>query len=320
MSDNNDNRVIIKFEIQVPTGGGQAPIVINPAPGPTPTPPQPAPGPSPPQPVSASTPIKLSPVLAALTSVGTPMLVKVNGLETTGVVCIQATNDLDPICGAPTDVRVAIHAPGSNITATPSGDTAAASVGGSFANWKATSVPGAKCNPPATGTGVGSARNELIIWRKYLGEPNWSIEVILFHGVCSDETDCDSYLLPPAPLPPSAFDTVPASLELVGRGFGGFLEKLNQPLRLKYVAKQQPGQARWESTGDGVHEPRAELVCRQTGDVCELRLYSAGRLIIYQLPPSSFQPLAANRLQWSGRRDGLENCKFPTDVQIVPAG
>lgn len=344
MSDNHDNKILIKFEIHVPVGAGSAPVVINPpdaaapaaaAPAAAPadqTPPvaaPPAPGPPAPGPapqIAIHSAKRLIPtVMNSLTSVSLPSLVKVPGSSTTGEICVQAQQDSDPACGAPLEVWVAVHPPGADIPATPPTTTATQATpvpaGGSFFNWKADPVPGAQCEWPASGTGVThGARNELIIWRRYSGEAHWSIEVIIFRGLCNNTaTDCTYFALPTAQLAAQRLDTIPAALEVAARGFGGALARLNQTFRLTHLDSPAPGVVQWASAGDGDKVARAVLTCRTSGDVCELLLEVDCKRIIYRLPAAGFQPLSANRLVWSGLRDGLDNSKFPTEVPVIPA-
>lgn len=326
MSDNHDNKILLKFEIHVPVGAGQAPVVINPpAAAPPAAPSAAAPPAQAAAPVAAHSAnvVMMPTIVSSLTSVSLPSLVKVPGSSTTGEICVQAQQDSDPACGPPVEVWVAVHPAGADIPAVPPTATAtqATAIGSSFSNWIANPVPGANCEWPASGTGVThGARNELIIWRRYAGEPHWSIEVIIFRGICNNAgTDCTYFALPTAQLAAQRLDTIPAALEVAARGFGGALVRLNQTFRLTHLDSPAPGVVQWASAGDGDKVARAVLTCRTSADVCELLLEVDGKRIIYRLPAAGFQPLSANRLQWSGRRDGLDNSKFPTEVPVTPA-
>jgi len=322
MSDASDNKILIKFEIHVPVGAGQTPVVVQPealrqAAAPAPAAP-PAPSPALMQAVQS---ITMTP-----TSVTTPSgraKVKVVGTNTSGVICVTNSNDTSTL-GIPLNVYLNVVPLGVSLpapplsTATPDGVQAETVPAGSdYTNWKHEAVGGATCEPPSTGLPV--CNNTLIVYRKYPGQSHWSRELIDFRGECSDVTDCESATNALLPVAAGPIDTVPDALQVIARGFGGALQILNGKWILRRLRQAAAGNLAWVSGGDGQHQPRAELRGNACGcDPVELSFACGGKRIVYRASREQFNPLGASRFVRGDPSEALAGSECPSEMQVVP--
>ena len=222
MSDASDNKILIKFEIHVPTGAGQTPVVVQSESSEAAVRASATPAPSP----------GLTQVSQSLTIVPTRLTlpngrakVKIVGTNTVGVICVTNANDTS-VLGIPLDVYLKVLPLGSPIpapplsTAIPDGVQAQTVPAGSdYTNWRHDAVPDAVCEPPSTGFPV--CNNTLIVYRKYPGQSHWARELVDFRGECSNVTDCEAGTNIVLPIAARVLDTVPEAMEVIARGFGG---------------------------------------------------------------------------------------------------
>ena len=316
MSNNaSDNKIVVKFEIQIPTCGG-TPVVLQ-TPG-VDLPDVEQSDVEQPLPVDGTGMLAMVPAprqrVFALENPQNPANVKVTGTNTTGVICASAAGDTNENGTPPHDVRLKVYRMTDPIDGTPPSDAVQPTpegTGGTFSSWIHNAVPGAQCGLGTTGS--PNPLNRLAIWREY--EELWFLTVSNFLGQCASQTDCDE-----TTEAASALSTYPEAWRLVCRGFRGVLEGLNGDWTLAEFPHAAEGFVVWLVEGDGVEQPRLEFFGKRCGcEPFELRLVCAGKRVVYRVARRAFCPLGVNRLSWANEFGAPEHAQFPTSLQIVPA-
>lgn len=316
MSNESDNKILIKFEIHVPILPGQKPEMIGIA-----EPPCPPPLPSPP--IPAPSPAQVCPPKRRPAGVDLPCKVKVTGTNLSGVICATASGE-DPV---PSEVWLRIVAPGAPFSGPDTfNDTSPTPLGApvmmgdppTYSSWQADAVPNALCATP--GTGIICPENDLVIWRKCQGDPTFSVQIIRFRGECSATTDCEDKCRGTSSVAASRLiETMACAYRIEARGFGGPFAPLNGTWVVPRCPCAAEGYAAWASGGDGVHEPRIDLHGKLCGcDPWELRLCCGKCHVVYTCARDKFNPLGASRFVWCGERTSLSECVFPTELRVVP--
>jgi hypothetical protein len=334
-SDSNNN-IIIRFEIQIPqNAAAQAPILIqsadaartspaSPSAGTSPTPPKAMSGGETAQARTASqalvaaqaAPVGATPSAALAPSSPTTTLFAVNQptnpakVDPSGNICVTASNDFCPDGHEPTAVFIKVMAPGDEIPGSPPVGSTPAIIT-SPGTWHHLQVGGASSLPP--GTGVVLPWNQVVIWREFACEPGvWFIEVLNRQGESSTGTNCTFSVAP-------TFETVAESWIVPISGFAGEgLEVFNRAFDLQRDTSVAHGCLSWMSEGDGVRQPRAELVGHSCRGAIEFRLLHAGRRVSYVIPRSQWNPVGMNSFRLHSRMGIPGQASIPTAVAILP--
>ena len=314
MSDNNDSKVIIKLEIQVPLGAGQAPVVIQYTPAST-TPPVVAP---------VARTMAMHGDAAARDPANVNARVRVAGSgATTGDICVTASDDQDELGRIPVDVKAAILVPGNDIPGAPPLGTPLVtplpdSLGNlTYLNWWIAQLGTANC--AWSGSGTGLPFNELVIWRLYENEGFWTIEIIAFRGICTTVTDCEYDSAVQASL--GRLETTTQAWQIKCEGFGSGFAAFNGVWELPRSTSTKSGRVSWLAGGDGVSQPQMEMRADECGcEPLELRLSLGGNRIVYRLPRADLNPLGGNCFRWGNDVGHPAGVRFPTELTAVPAG
>jgi hypothetical protein len=337
----SNNNIIIRFEVQIPqSAASQAPILIQgaeaaksssagPAASSSPTSPQPIAGreaaqvktESPAMPAAQAAPIAATPLAAMAPSIPTTASFAVDQptnpakVDPAGNICVTASNDFCPDGHEPTAVFIKVMEPGDPIPASPPTGTppvgATPAIITSPGTWHHLQVGGAKSLPP--GTGVVLPWNQIVIWREFSCEPGvWFIEVLNRQGESSTGTNCTFSVAP-------TFETVAESWIVPISGFAGEgLEVFNRAFDLLRDTSAAHGCLSWMSEGDGVRQPRAELVGHSCRGAIEFRLLHAGRRVSYVIPRSQWNPVGMNSFRLHSRTGIPGQASIPTAVAILP--
>lgn len=322
MSDPDDrNKILIKFEIHVPVGAGQAPVILNAPPSPPATPGPAAPPavvepPKAPAAVHQVTQSGRIPAMVGIIQPGATAQVKAGTNTTEGVICVTAHETPDLWDRLPVDVYCKIVSPSEPIPPDPTASgvnatRATQAEEGKWDNWKIDELGTAPCRWEGSGTGLPFS--ELVVWRRYPNETFWNLEVRSFRGKCTLLTFCEENAL-------HVFDTVPAVVELLANGFGNALGPLNGRWQLPRVEQTAPGKTAWSSGGDGVVSPRIQLHGPSCdGRTMSLELACGGKRLTYKLAATDFRPLGENRFRWCNQESPPRECSFPAELTVTPA-